>query len=62
MVPEIVKQISTQFKQFKSEGSRINSQTDRQMCKAQDSSHMSQATYKTKRLAHHKQSSSIKFV
>ena len=60
MVPEIVKQISTQFNSLNQKEIELTVKTDRQMCKAQGTRLMSQATYKTKRLAHDKQSSSNK--
>ena len=51
MVPEIVKQISTQFNSLKTEGNESIVKSEGPMCKAQDSNYMSHTTYKT-RLAH----------
>jgi hypothetical protein len=56
----MVKQISTQFNSQSKRNWETTVNTEGPMCKAQDSNHMSQATYKTKRLDNDIQTSLIK--
>jgi hypothetical protein len=48
MVPEIVKQISEQFNSLNQKEMDSTVNTEKQVCKAQDSNNMSHTTYKTK--------------